>query len=79
VPISLRAAALRAALERALNEPVHLLTVDGATRISAPAPPADADSWPAVMTALRSADRWGSDNTTGAPEVWAEVDDEVSE
>jgi hypothetical protein len=59
VPISLRAAALRTALERALEDPVHLLSIDGGIRIHAPAPvPADVDRWTQVYGVLRTADRW---------------------
>jgi hypothetical protein len=77
VPISLRAAALRTALERALDGPVHTLAVDGGIRLHAPAP-SDNHIWHATLTALRSADRWGStDVAGGAPEIWAEVYDEV--
>ena len=75
MPISLRAAALRTALERALDEPVHALTTSGGIRVHAPAPPASDDRWPSLLTALRSADRWGSGDTAGTPEIWAEVDE----
>lgn len=72
--MSLRAAALRTALERALDEPVHLLAVDDGVRLHAAAPaPSNAEVWEAALTALRTADRWGSTDTTGTPEIWAEV------
>lgn len=75
MPISLRAAALRAALERALHEPVHLLRLDGRRlRFHSAAPdPHDECTWRAVMPALASADRWGSCDTTDVPEIWAEI------
>jgi hypothetical protein len=76
VPISLRAAALRTALERALDEPVHLLVTKRGIRVYAPAPPASARStWAAVLTVMRSADAWGSTDAPGSPEIWAEVED----
>jgi hypothetical protein len=75
VPISLRAAALRTALERALDEPVHLLATDSGTRLYVPAPEARDPVWPTVLAALRSADQWGSTDHSGAPELWAEVAD----
>lgn len=79
MPISLRAAALRTALERALDEPVHAVATDSGIRILAPAPDGSNTAvWKRVMEALRSADRWGSSGTTAAPEIWAEIDDEVS-
>lgn len=79
VPISLRAAALRTALERALEDPVHLLSIDGGIRIHAPAPvPADVDRWTQVYGVLRTADRWGSSYTPDGPEVWAVIHDEVN-
>lgn len=74
MPISLRAAALRAALERALDEPVHLLALEGRLRFHTAAPdPQDRSTWQAVMPALSSADRWGSCDTTDVPEIWAEI------
>ena len=75
MPISLRAVALRAALERALGEPVHVLNAEHGTRIHAPAPGIADKAWPKVMDALRTGDRWGSSSTDGIPEVWAEVDE----
>ncbi|MFC7842501.1 hypothetical protein [Streptomyces sp. NPDC057382] len=73
--ISLRAAALRTALERVLDGPVHLLVVDDhRTRLHAVAPaPTDRSAWRAVLPALASADRWGSCDTADAPEIWAEI------
>lgn len=79
MPMSLRAAALRTALERALEEPVHALSIPGGIRIQAPAPSgSDTPRWHAVMDALRAADRWGSNDTADAPEIWAVVEDEVT-
>lgn len=79
MPISLRAAALRTALERALNEPVHLLSTDNGIRLHAPAPPpAEVERWKQAYDALRTADRWGSSYTPQGPEVWAEIKDEVN-
>jgi hypothetical protein len=76
VAISLRAAVLRTALERALDEPVHPLVLAGRIRFHAPAPDCrDLPTWQAVLTAMRSADTWGSTDTTGTPEIWAEVVD----
>ena len=74
MPISLRAAALRAALERALDGPVHLLVRDGRTRLHATAPESrDLAAWRRVLPALQSADRWGSCDTADSPEIWAEI------
>jgi hypothetical protein len=79
MPISLRAAALRTALERALDEPVHALAIPRGIRIQAPAPDAsDTSRWRAVLAVLRSADSWGSNDTTDTPEIWAVVEDEVT-
>jgi hypothetical protein len=76
MPVGERAAALRTALERALNDPVHLLRTDDGIRISAPAPPpADEERWRRVFDTLRTADRYGSGYTPLGPEVWAEVND----
>ncbi|GAB2732883.1 hypothetical protein GCM10027072_29380 [Streptomyces bullii] len=73
--ISLRAAALRTALERALGEPVHLLATRRGTRMYADAPDRCDPAWPRVLEALRSADVWGSTDANGAPEIWAQVDE----
>lgn len=73
MPISLRAAALRAVLERALDEPVRVVTLHGSTRLHAPAPGPGTASWSAALAALRSADRWGSTDAGGTPEIWAEI------
>lgn len=79
MPISLRAAALRTALERALDEPVHLLARGGHTRLHATAPaPSARSTWERVLNVLRTADTWGSTDSTGTPEIWAEVHDEVT-
>lgn len=78
MPISLRAAALRTALERALDAPVHTLSIDHGIRIHAPAPAPEDTRWTQVYDALRAADRWGSGHTPQGPEVWAEIHDEVS-
>lgn len=76
--MSLRAAALRTALERVLDEPVHTLSVSDGIRIHAPAPAPEDRRWMQVYDALRTADRWGSGYTPQGPEVWAEIHDEVS-
>lgn len=79
MPISLRAAALRTALERALDDPVHLLREDGGIRIHAPAPPPDdVARWDRVYGVLRTGDVWGGSVTPTGPEVWAVIKDEVS-
>ncbi|NEA61377.1 hypothetical protein [Streptomyces sp. SID12488] len=77
--MSLRAAALRTALEHALDEPVHALAIPNGIRIQVPAPDnTDTGRWRAALAALRTADRWGSNDTTDAPEIWAVVQDEVN-
>jgi hypothetical protein len=61
-------------LERVLDDPVHLLVLDGRARFHTAAPaPHDEAVWQAVMPALSSADRWGSCDTTEGPEIWAEI------
>ncbi|MGY1500788.1 hypothetical protein ACW4TU_30125 [Streptomyces sp. QTS52] len=72
--MSLRAAALRTALERALGEPVHVLVVEHGVRLHVAAPDSpDSAAWGDVLMALRSADQWGSSDATGIPEIWVEV------
>lgn len=78
MPISLRAAALRTALERATGTPVHLLATDtgNGLRLYVAALDVGDRAWPAVLEAMRSADRWGSTNASGGTEIWVELDDE---
>lgn len=78
MPLSLRAAALRTALERVLDDPVHTLKTDGGVRIHAPAPSPEDIRWEGVFAALRTGDVWGSSYTPTGPEVWALIRDEVS-
>jgi len=80
VPTS-RVAALRAALQEALDgQPVSLTPRQSGIRVSAPAPEsADWDRWRKVIAVLREADDWGSSGGGGAPEIWAEIKDEVSQ
>ncbi|MFF7561975.1 hypothetical protein ACFZB4_18630 [Streptomyces pseudovenezuelae] len=73
MPISLRAAALRTALERVLGEPVHALSTDRGVRVHAPAPTPDDQRWAQIYSVLRTGDVWGSSNTPMGPEVWAEI------
>lgn len=70
---------MRTALERALDDPVHVLSTERGIRIHAPAPaPAEETRWEQVYEALRTADRYGSSYTPMGPEVWAEIQDEVT-
>lgn len=79
MPVGERAAALRTALEYALDDPVHLLRTDHGIRVHAPAPASeDKARWQRVFETLRTADRYGSTYTPQGPEVWAEIRDEVS-
>lgn len=73
--ISTRAAALRAALERAAGavatagEPAP-----GRVRFTAPVPAGcTAERWAAILRALDSSDTWGSTDATGRTQVWAEI------
>lgn len=69
-----RAAGLRAELERILGVPVRMTVEDDTARLRAPAPEgADVEAWRRVMDALAAADRWGSSDQTGTPEIWADV------
>ena len=77
MPISPRAAALRDALERVLDEPVHVLATAHGIRVHAPAPDVtDPATWLRLLHVLQGADRWGSTDTADVPEVWAEVSTE---
>jgi hypothetical protein len=70
------AAKLRTAMESALQSHAYAVKTSHGIRIYAPAPAADSPRWRDVLHALNSADRWGSANITGTPEIWAEVEDE---
>jgi hypothetical protein len=78
VPIGLRAAALRTALERVLDEPVHALSTATGVRIHVPAPAPSDDRWRPVLEVLREADAWGSSDTANGPEIWAHVEGDPS-
>ena len=74
MPVTPRAAELRAELQRVLGEPVRMTVVDGVAQLRAPAPDGAAvDLWQRVITTLNAADRWGSSDSTGTPEIWAHV------
>lgn len=74
MPISLRAAALRTALERALDTSVQATPTEDGIRIRATAPAVrDHATWEHLLAALRTADRWGSSDTAGEPEIWADI------
>ncbi|MFI9600311.1 hypothetical protein ACIHCX_10600 [Streptomyces sp. NPDC052043] len=76
MPVSPRAVELRAALENALGEPVRLTTNERATQLRAPAPAGgNLVVWQRVIAALSTADRWGSTDTSGTPEIWANVNE----
>lgn len=75
-----RVAALQAALQEALDgQPVSVAPRQSSTRVSAPSPaPSDWGRWHRVIAVLSTADDWGSSSTSGTPEIWAEIKDEVS-
>lgn len=68
-----RAESLRTAVQEALQSHTYIVPSQGAVRVYAPAPTSDSPRWHNVLAALRTADRWGSANLTGTPEIWAEV------
>uniref|UniRef100_UPI001EE7019C hypothetical protein n=1 Tax=Streptomyces acidiscabies TaxID=42234 RepID=UPI001EE7019C len=41
--------------------------------------PTDPAAWGRTIAALNSADGWGSTDSSGRTEVWAQIDDEVNE
>lgn len=45
-------------------------------RLTVASPDPEDRAWPAVIDAMRSADRWGSATTVNGTEIWVEVDDE---
>lgn len=62
-----------------MDEPVHALATKRGVRLHVPAPDhRNTPAWQAALTALRSADAWGSTDTTDTPEIWAEIFDEAT-
>lgn len=76
MPISLRVAALRTALERAADTHARLLATPHGIRVYVTAPTEPA-AWERTVAALNSADGWGSTDSSGRTEVWAQINDEV--
>ncbi|WP_033212963.1 hypothetical protein [Kitasatospora phosalacinea] len=73
--ISTRASELRTAIERASGVRADVRVSVGSTRISIPAPPADAPTWGELLRALRTADRWGSVTAGGRTVLWAQIEE----
>lgn len=74
MPVSPRAARLRADLEQILGAPVRITAENGTEQLRAPAPDGTDDAtWQRVIDALGAADQWGSSESTGTPEIWANV------
>ncbi|GJF28892.1 hypothetical protein KNE206_15920 [Kitasatospora sp. NE20-6] len=73
--VSVRANALREALERATGEvSTATATSRGTVRITVPIPERCTDEqWAAVLRALMSVPRWGATDGSGRTEVWAEI------
>lgn len=70
--ISVRASAVRTALERATGSVALVAVGDGRLRFTAPVPICvTAERWAAILLALDSADEWGSHTTDGRTVVWA--------
>jgi hypothetical protein len=74
VQISVRAAAVRAALERATRAIAEASQQHGRLRFSAPVPiGCTPERWALILRALDSADCWGSTDAAGRTQVWAEI------
>ncbi|MCX4607005.1 hypothetical protein [Streptomyces mirabilis] len=74
MPVTSRAAALRAELESVLGVPVRMTVAAGTAQLYAPAPDgSNVDVWHRVIATLNTADRWGSTDSHGTPEVWAHI------
>lgn len=71
--ISVRAAALRAAIERTTGAVAEVTRNGARVRISAPTPPGDAATWDRLLIVLRGTDQWGAGDATGCHRVWAEI------
>lgn len=77
--VSVRADALREALERATGEVASATAtrVPGTVRITVPIPERCTDEqWAAVLRALTSVARWGATDGSGRTEVWAEIQED---
>ncbi|MGW1587337.1 hypothetical protein [Streptomyces sp. NPDC002386] len=70
-----RATELRADLASVLGAPVRMTVTGSKAQLRAPAPDgSDLDLWQRVIAVLSAADRWGSTDANGTPQVWAEVE-----
>jgi hypothetical protein len=70
----MRVAVLRAAIERASGSVASVTARPHGQRITVAAPSRlNAERWGSLLTALRTADAWGSGDATGEIVVWAEI------
>jgi len=75
VQISVRAAALRSALERATGAEVNTTTCPHLLRLTATIPPhCTPERWAQILQALEGADRWGSTDEADQIHVWSEIE-----
>ncbi|MET8537937.1 hypothetical protein ABZV67_40980 [Streptomyces sp. NPDC005065] len=72
--LSTRAAAVRAAIERATQETATVTEPSpGMVRITARADIGDPERWAQTRRAIQAGDRWGSSDGTGEIVVWSEL------
>ncbi|KDN86698.1 hypothetical protein [Kitasatospora cheerisanensis] len=70
---STRASALRAAIEAAVDTVATVQVYPWRTRISIDLPAPGHPGWPALLAALRQADRWGHLHQMAGSTVWADI------
>lgn len=72
--LSVRAAALRTALERAIHAPAAVVETEHGWRITAPvAEDATIADFRRALRAVQAGDDWGSGTTPGAMTIWTEI------
>jgi hypothetical protein len=70
----MRLAVLRAAVERASGSVASVTSGPHGQRITVPASSRlNSEQWGHLLSALQTADAWGSGDATGAIVVWAEI------
>ncbi|MFJ1702673.1 hypothetical protein [Kitasatospora sp. NPDC088346] len=75
--ISVRAAALRSAIEQATGEIAVAQPVGTGLRISAPVPVGcGPERWADILNAVAGADRWGATDAAGPTQIWVEIQED---
>ncbi|MEU9127216.1 hypothetical protein AB0D08_03700 [Kitasatospora sp. NPDC048540] len=75
--ISVRAAALRSAIEQATGELAHAHPTATGLRITASVPTdCGPERWADILKAITVAERWGATDAAGLTQIWAEIQED---